>query len=626
MVNPVPMIAVAFFIATLVASGMLGVPSVRAQTTGFTAGARVQTILHLRVRKAPDARMRLGIQKRGAPGTIVEGPTTAKGNIWWKIDSGVDGWSAQAPGLTASTPYSYDVSAYDAADNNSAQSSTASATTQSGSISGGINYYVGGSGASDSNPGTSPTAPWASISKVNSFTFPAGSIIHQQANLSGNLDLEGSNMNGPITYDGGGFALTAATGGTAAAGDTFYAVLLNGLTKGVTFQNTVVRPAAQPTQFGILAQNGTSGTIQGNNVGGFTLASGGDASADIYAGGSNLTVTNNVVGGLNGAGSADDAGIRVYGYSGNVTVTFNTVQNIGGRPGSTGASNGYSGNGILIGWANTPCDQKTSSCTITIEHNLVTHVGGNITQCGGPSGILSYDVPAILNVGYNEVSFTQPLDFGAFNNGLCDEDGIDFDGGTLRASAYNNYTHDNAGLGLFGWMGTAGQGSWGPNSYTNNYSLNDYSLGWNNGYFIGNGFVGTGAPNPVAHFEGNYIDSSPSTANTGMFGFSDQTQMGSGGTVKNNVFVARNANAVMGKCYPPQDPRQKWIFSGNRYYGATFTMGQGCGNVSPSTLATWQSSVLGGDDVAVFAPVSQAPTPPALPVVGAGAQGTRANH
>lgn len=464
MVNPVPMIAVAFFIATLVASGMLGVPSVRAQTTGFTAGARVQTLLHLSVRKAPDARMRLGIQKRGAPGTIVEGPTTAKGNIWWKIDSGVDGWSAQAPGLTASTPYSYDVSAYDAADNNSAQSSTASATTQSGSISGGINYYVGGSGASDSNPGTSPTAPWASISKVNSFTFPAGSIIHQQANLSGNLDLEGSNMNGPITYDGGGFALTAATGGTAAAGDTFYAVLLNGLTKGVTFQNTVVRPAAQPTQFGILAQNGTSGTIQGNNVGGFTLASGGDASADIYAGGSNLTVTNNVVGGLNGAGSADDAGIRVYGYSGNVTVTFNTVQNIGGRPGSTGASNGYSGNGILIGWANTPCDQKTSSCTITIEHNLVTHVGGNITQCGGPSGILSYDVPAILNVGYNEVSFTQPLDFGAFNNGLCDEDGIDFDGGTLRASAYNNYTHDNAGLGLFGWMGTAGQGSWGPNS------------------------------------------------------------------------------------------------------------------------------------------------------------------
>jgi chitodextrinase len=46
-------------------------------------------------------------------------------------------------GLTASTTYSYTVSAYDAAGNNSAQSSSASATTQAGSSGGGLPTSIG---------------------------------------------------------------------------------------------------------------------------------------------------------------------------------------------------------------------------------------------------------------------------------------------------------------------------------------------------------------------------------------------------------------------------------------------------------------------------------------------------
>jgi chitodextrinase len=71
-------------------------------------------------------------------------------------------------GLTASTQYTYTVSAYDAAGNNSAQSTSASATTQAGSSGGGGNvtfvpvhtYYMSPTG-NDANAGTSPSAPWA---------------------------------------------------------------------------------------------------------------------------------------------------------------------------------------------------------------------------------------------------------------------------------------------------------------------------------------------------------------------------------------------------------------------------------------------------------------------------------
>jgi hypothetical protein len=37
---------------------------------------------------------RIGVQSTGAKGAVIAGPTTYKGNIWWRVDfaSGSDGW------------------------------------------------------------------------------------------------------------------------------------------------------------------------------------------------------------------------------------------------------------------------------------------------------------------------------------------------------------------------------------------------------------------------------------------------------------------------------------------------------------------------------------------------------
>jgi hypothetical protein len=62
-------------------------------------------------------------------------------------------------GLSASTQYTYAVSAYDNAGNTSAQSGSASATTSAGGTAGGRTFYIAANG-NDSNNGTSKTTPW----------------------------------------------------------------------------------------------------------------------------------------------------------------------------------------------------------------------------------------------------------------------------------------------------------------------------------------------------------------------------------------------------------------------------------------------------------------------------------
>jgi hypothetical protein len=64
--------------------------------TGLSVGSTVQTTSRLQVRSAAStSATSLGRQSKGATGTILEGPLSANGYTWWKIDyaSGADGWS-----------------------------------------------------------------------------------------------------------------------------------------------------------------------------------------------------------------------------------------------------------------------------------------------------------------------------------------------------------------------------------------------------------------------------------------------------------------------------------------------------------------------------------------------------
>ncbi|MDZ7627737.1 MAG: hypothetical protein U5J99_04915 [Parvularculaceae bacterium] len=56
-------------------------------------GAQIALTTNAAVHETVSAR-RSGVQKSGATGAVVAGPTTFKGNLWWQVDfaSGVDGW------------------------------------------------------------------------------------------------------------------------------------------------------------------------------------------------------------------------------------------------------------------------------------------------------------------------------------------------------------------------------------------------------------------------------------------------------------------------------------------------------------------------------------------------------
>jgi hypothetical protein len=451
------------------------------------------------------------------------------------------------------------------------------------------NYYVSAAG-SDSNNGTSSTTPWATIAKVNNpgFNYTAGTCLNFRGgdNFSGNLDLDGnSNVSGPSasnpivvqSYGTGDATITSSQGGAQTA-----AIFVSNV-PGIVIQNLIVR-AGPVTQYGIQVAGSTSGVIQKNDVGGFTTTSTSDAAADVYVGSSTMLVYGNMVHGLSGPSSLDDHGIHVAWVSGNITIQGNTIYNIGGRSSSQGALSGYSGNGISF--TGSACN---GSCSHLIERNLVHDVGGNNNECGGPSGILVYQLTDAITTRMNEVHHVQPLN--AVYPGGCDWDGIDMDAGVTNAIVEYNFVHDNFGPGLLVFMADLGNG-WGPNTYRYNISQNDYTGGYNQGYFGAVTFVGKFSA--VSYFYNNTIFFNANVPNSPAVAWADGSSPANGSTFENNLIVT-GANSIALKCNGP-DPATNTTFKNNAYYSTTgvFSVGNNCA-ANAQNLAQWQASVLGGD-------------------------------
>lgn len=102
----------------------------------------------------------------------------------------VSGTSVTVTGLTASTSYTFTVSAYDATGNESSQSSGVIVTTAASS---GDSYYVDPASGSMSNPGTS-AEPWSTLQAVFSAgkTFDAGDIIYLRDGYHGYPTITGT--------------------------------------------------------------------------------------------------------------------------------------------------------------------------------------------------------------------------------------------------------------------------------------------------------------------------------------------------------------------------------------------------------------------------------------------------
>jgi hypothetical protein len=363
-------------------------------------------------------------------------------------------------------------------------------------------YYVSPNG-NDNNPGTSTSSPWQTISRVNNFTFPEGSVVSFEGGQSftgclvfNTENVPSSSASIPFTvnsYNTGTATIASNCSGTSAAitGDNVNGFTIDGL--------RIVNGGS--TIYGVLLENQTSNTptqnmvVKNSEITGFAPVTGSPNGGEIWIIGyamnsnngplNNVRILNNTLHGAT-VTSGDGAGVGGYGYGENITnvlVQGNTIYNLGMPASSTAA-------GILAnGW-----NQGT------IQYNVIHDIGANVTSCGGASGIEAYTADKIT-VRFNEIFNIQPSP--SYTKG-CDWDGIDLDGGTTNSIVEYNYMHHNAGSALLAYDKSPTGHTWGPNTYRYNISENDDWARAQGGLFD---IVPNSPPNAISIYGNTFFDS-----------------------------------------------------------------------------------------------------------------------
>jgi hypothetical protein len=322
-------------------------------------------------------------------------------------------------------------------------------------------YYVSLSG-DDSNAGTSSSASWKTIAKVNSVGFSAGDRILLEG---------GQTFGGSVYFDSGDRGtpsnpITITSYGSGAA--TINAGLADGLfawnTAGLAISNLIFEGAGAQTNTnaGVNIYNDLPGNVKlgyiridAVNVSGFRngILIGGWNGASGY---DNVRVTNTVAYNNQRSGMSTYAAAR-YGLT-NVYVGYSSFHDNLGDPNLTTVD---SGNGIVLGEVDGAVIERT------VAYN-------NGTLCpaanGGPVGIWEYDS--------NNVLIQHSESYSNHTGGKDDGGGFDLDIRSTNSVMQYNYSHDNDGAG-FGLYQDSGPVAWKGNIVRYNISEND---GRKNGY------------------------------------------------------------------------------------------------------------------------------------------------
>ncbi|QEC78897.1 hypothetical protein [Mucilaginibacter ginsenosidivorax] len=389
----------------------------------------------------------------------------------------------------------------------------------------GSTYYVSPSG-NDANNGTSPSAPWKTISKVNSQTYSPGDQILFQGGqtFAGNIIASSSGSSSSYvryaSYGTGRASINAGTGTGVYVLNKSY-VLVDSL---IIYGGFNATSQSGNNGYGVeFLNNLTGGVILGYckvincDVSGFKLAGIqflGAPSDNSQSGFSQIiayfnNVRDNAIAGISSIGGyPPSAGSTSYSFP-YVYVGYNYVyNNLGYKPGN----GNHTGDGIVIGDASSG----------TIEHNVAYNNGWNNTNSGGgPAAIWCWD-STNLYIQYNE----------AYNNGsnAIDGDGFDLDGGATYCTMQYNYSHDNAGAGYLIW-------EFGDSRVNNSHNTIRYNISKNDGARNGYGSIEIGAS--ANNCNNNYI------YNNTCFN-SGPCVKGDGGNVNNifsnNIFYSTQAN------------------------------------------------------------------------------------
>ncbi|MGR6974025.1 choice-of-anchor Q domain-containing protein [Streptomyces cynarae] len=339
----------------------------------------------------------------------------------------------------------------------------------------GTTYYVSTSG-NDSNAGTSTSAPWRSLTKVNSTTFQPGDVIRFEAGDSwtGQLWPKGSGIDGsPISIDSYGTGAKPKIAGQGTVGD---AVRLNNQ-QYWEIRNLDVSNAAPATAtpgenlgdfrgIGVHGDNGQTlhhfvidsvdvhdvtgevkwvGGSTANNKPGITFQQGWDRSKDT-GGIAFLTGVQDIT--APGAPTVLD----------DITVENSTIKNTSFAGIVTKQYAGDAPGAVYTGWgkratANDP--NYTPYTNVTFRGNYITQantsygcngiyltgvrgglVEGNVIDRVGTSGVET-NMADSVTVQHNEIMGTHLAAGGA------DQNGLDPDIGTTNQVFQYNYLHDN---------------------------------------------------------------------------------------------------------------------------------------------------------------------------------------
>src|SRR5438552_8348260 len=277
-------------------------------------------------------------------------------------------------------------------------------------------YFVSPSG-NDSNPGTSASAPWQTINRVNQANFQGGDqiLFEGGGNFKGNLA-----FSSPVTVGsyGSGRATISAGAGT---GITVYD------TQGVTIQDLAIVGSGYSSNSGdgIKFTNDKPGlTLAGIAVNNVDVSGFGQVGIHVVATGggsySGISITNcgthdNGYGGLYIQAQGNHAANL---YIGHVQAYHNA-----------GAGSTASGYGIYI----------VGASDAVVERSLA-HDNGWLPGNGGETGGIEALHCTRVLLQYNEAY--------ANHGGQSDGDGIILDVTTDSIMQYN-YAHDNDGAGLF---------------------------------------------------------------------------------------------------------------------------------------------------------------------------------
>jgi hypothetical protein len=463
---------------------------------------------------------------------------------------------------------------------------------------GGPTYYVSPNG-NDSNSGTSEADAWQTVAPVNAGQFAAGTSILFQggARFSGCLSLSGSNFGGtasaPVTigsYGTGKFTLAANCSGAQASAVHISAVNY------LVLQDCILTGNQGGAEYGVWVNNYTSAattgvTIQNCDISGFYTTSTNDYGAEIFVTGDsggglhNLSILNNTLHGSSGVTSPDDNGISGYGGGENLTGLLyhgNLVYDIGGKPNAFG---GAEANGIVVNGGD----------GAVVEYNVVHDIGANTNTCGGPSGFMAYTSNNVT-FRYNEAYNVRPVPY----TGGCDWDGFDMDGAVTNSVEEYNYSHDNYGGGVGGWMGTVGSQGWGPNVIRFNISENDGQINTINsttgygGLCLGGPWLSQGEAPPPTHVDvyNNTIYNSVAAGSPFAFGGTVPTS----GVVANNVFYGTgevNGQSNIISIAPNYITPSGLTFIDNDYYGSgalVFQWNATGAGVSYAGVGAWQAA------------------------------------